>query len=103
MLTVAVINHADSPYTVEMSLFRSRANKSRSEARVYDTSMDIKPQGQAQRKKVVQARPYLVEYSVYENNGKLTDEDHIHYLPPDNSDDDSLVFDIDSSGILTQR
>lgn len=103
MLTIAVFSHANSPYTIEMSLFRSGANKSRSEARVYDTSINIKPQGQARRKNVAEAQPYLVEYSVYENNNRLTDEDHVHYFPPDNGNNDSLAFDIDSTGTLTRR
>ncbi len=103
MLTVTVVSHAENPYTVELTLFRRSADISRSEARVYDASIDVEPQGQAQRTGVAEARPYLVRYSVYENNRKLTDEDHIHYYPPDNGGDDSLTFDIDSIGVLTRR
>ena len=103
MLTITVFSHADSPYTIELSLYSTSDELSGSEARGYEASIDVEPQGQAQRKNVAEARPYLVRYSVYENNRKPTDEDHVHYYPPDTGDDDSLVFDIDSTGILTRR
>lgn len=103
MLTISVISHADNPYTIELGLYRSGDDMSRSEARGYDASIDVEPQGQARRKNVAEVRPYLVRYSVYENNSRLTDEDHVHYYPPDNGDDDSLAFDIDSAGVLTRR
>ena len=103
MLTITVFSNADNPYTIELSLFKSGGDMSRSGAREYDASIDVKPQGQARRKNVAEARPYLVRYSVYENNRRLTDEDHVHYYPPEDGDDDSLAFDIDSTGVLTRR
>ena len=102
MLDLTVFSHADSPYWIVVDLFRSD-DTSRSEANVYDTTIEIEPQGQARRTNVAEARPYLVRYSAYENNNRLTDEDHVHYIPPDDGDDDELVFDIDSSGVLTRR
>lgn len=102
-LTINVVNHADNPYTIELNLFKRGDDVSRSEARVYDTSIDVEPQGQTQRENVVEARPYLVRYSVYENNRRPTDEDHVHYYPSESGDDESLTFDIDSSGVLTRR
>lgn len=102
MLGLSVFSHTDTPYTIEISLFRSGDGASRSEARVYDASIDVEPQGQARRTEIAEARPYLVRYSVYEDDRRLTDEDHVHYYPPDDGDDD-LAFDLDSSGILTRR
>lgn len=79
MLTVTVFSHADSSDTIELNLFRTGDEMSRSETRVYDASIDVGPQGQARRKNVVETQPYLVRYSVYENDRRLTDEDHVHY------------------------
>lgn len=102
MLDVNVINHADSPYTTEIAFFRVD-NPSRSDARVYDASIDVKPDGETTRENVATSQRYLVRYEAYKDNSKLTDEDHVHYYPPDTGDDESLTFDIDSTGVLTHR
>ncbi|WP_435095080.1 hypothetical protein [Halorubrum sp. N11] len=101
-----IFNHTESPYTVEFALFESGGDSSRSDARVYDESIDVEPQGRAERENIAEARPYLLRYAVYEDNSKQTDQDHIHYYPPEkpeNTDVDTLAFDIDSAGIVTRR
>lgn len=103
MLSVAIFNHSDSPYTVEMTLLRSDEDASRSEVRVFSESIDVEPDGQTVRENVVEVQPYIIEYGLYEDNNFLTDQDHVHYFPADDDEDDSQAFDIDSSGVLTRR
>ncbi len=103
MLDLVAFNHTDSPYTVEMGLFRGGGDATRSEARAYDGSIDVESQGRAQRENVAETRPYLVRYSVYEDNRRTTDEDHVHYYPEDDGNDESLAFDIGSEGTLSRR
>ncbi|NEU56227.1 hypothetical protein [Halorussus sp. MSC15.2] len=103
MLDLVVFNHTDSPYTVEMGLFRGGGDATRAEARASDERIDVEPQGRAQRENVAETRPYVVRYNVYENNRRMTDEDHVHYYPEDDADGDSLAFDIGSEGTVTRR
>lgn len=102
MLTVTVINHDDTDYTVELAVFEPDG-ASRSEARVYSKRIPVEPEGEAIDEEALETGRYLVRYHVYEEgSGNLTDEDHIHYYPPDDGDGD-LAFDIDSTGTLTTR
>lgn len=103
MLSLVVSNHADSPYTVEMTLLRSDDDSTRSEARAFSQSMEIEPNSQTVREDVAKAQPYIVEYSAYEDDSSLADQDHVHYYPPDDGEDATQAFDIDSSGVLTKR
>lgn len=103
MLSLAVINHADSPYTVEMTLLRSDEDSSRSEARVFSESVEVEPNSQAVREDVAEAQPYIIGYSAFKDDDSLTDQDHIHYYPADDGEDATQAFDIDSSGVLTRR
>lgn len=100
MLTIAVINHDDTDYTVELAVFEPDG-ASRSEARVYSKSIPVKPAGKAIYEDVLETGRYLVRYHVYEEGSHLTDEDHTHYYPPEGDDD--LAFDIDSTGTITTR
>jgi hypothetical protein len=103
MLSLAIFNHSDNPYTVEMTLLRSDEDASRSEARVFSESIDVEPDGQTVREDVAEVQPYIIEYGLYEDNSVLTDQDHVHYFPADENEDDSQAFDIDPSGVLTRR
>ena len=103
LLNVAVFNHSESPYTIELSLFRNDGSSSSRGARIYDRSLDVEPEGDIRRENAVKNRPYLVRYSVYENNRRPTDEDHVHYYPADSPGEAYLAFDIDSTGVLTRR
>ena len=100
MLDLTIFSDAESPYTVEFELFRI-GESFRSKA--YEEGINVEPLGEARRENVAEAQPYLVRYSVYENNRRPTDEDHVHYYPPENESDDSMTFDLTSTGILTRR
>jgi hypothetical protein len=102
MLNLVLINLSENPYTVELSLFRSD-EASRSEARDFSGRIDIEPEDDTERTQVAEAQPYTIEYSVYEDNSRLTDQDHIHFLPRDDGEDDTLTFDVDSTGMLSRR
>ena len=102
-LNMTLFNKADSPYTIEMSLFGIGDNQPRSEARAYSESIDVEPGGKAEREHVAEARRYLIRYEAYESNSHLTDEDHVHFYPSGNEGDDSVSFDIHSPGVLTRR
>ncbi|UHH25381.1 hypothetical protein [Halobacterium noricense] len=101
-LDVTLFNHTDSPYTVELSLFRVGKDLSRSDARADSESIDVEPQGETRREDVAVARQYVVQYEVYENNRDPTDEDHVHFYPSDDGDD-ALAFDVHAPGVLTRR
>lgn len=103
MLDLTLFNQTDSSYTVEMSLFRVESDLSRSEARAYSTSITVEPQGEAQREDVAETRQYLVQYDLFRNNNRSTDEDHVHFYPTDDEGDDSLTFDIHTPGVMTRR
>lgn len=102
-LELILYNHADSAYTVEISLFRVDGDLSRSDARSYSGSINVGPEGEARRTDVAEVRQYLVQYEVYENNSRQTDSDHIHYYPADSGEADGLTFDIRPPGVMIQR
>lgn len=102
-LDVTVVNHADSPYTIELAALDVEDGASRSERRVFDTSLDVGADDESTREDVAESRPYLVRYEAYEENSRVTDEAHVHYYPPDDGADGHLIFDVDSDGILTRR
>lgn len=102
-LDLTVFNHTDSPYTVEIMVFKSGNNRSRSDARLYDTSLDVSADGKAVREDAFEEQRCLVRYRVYRNNSELTDRGHIHYYPPDGGQEDGLAFDVHSSGRLMRR
>lgn len=103
MLGLALLNHADSPYTVEMSLFRVGNNQSRDDVRAYSTSIDVEPRGEARREEAIESKQYLVRYDVYRNDNRRTDQDHVHFYPDEGGDGDRLAFDIHSPGVMTRR
>lgn len=103
MLSLAVINHSDSPYTVKMTLLRSDEDASRSEARVFSEPIEVEPNSQTVREDVAEVQPYIIEYSAYEDDDSLTDQDHVHYYPADDGEDATQAFDIDPAGVLTRR
>ena len=101
-LSLSVVNHADVPYTVELTIFDADGNGNRSEARVYDTSIDAPADDESSvRENIAAPQRYVVRYSAYKENSKLTDQSHIHYYPT--GDDDRIVFDIDPSGMVSYR
>lgn len=102
-LDLLLFNHAESPYTVELSLLRVDTGLPRSDARVYSESIDVEPETEVRREGVVERQQYLVRYEVYENDSKLTDEDHVHYYPVDGWDDDWIGLDIHPPGVITRR
>lgn len=103
MLDLTIVNHTETPYTVVIDLLRSDGNRARSDARSYDASIDVDPQDEARRENIIEAKHYLIRYTVYENDRRETDKDHVHYYPPNNERDDELTFDIRSPGTLTRR
>lgn len=103
MVDIVLFNQTDTPYTVELAVFESGDSAPRSEARVFDATIAVDPQGTARRDAVAEARQYLVRYELYEDNSRLRDEDHVHYYPTDTDGDDELSFDVQSAGKLTRR
>ena len=101
-LSIVFFNQTDSRYTVELSIFEPTA-ESRSEARLYSRSIDVEPGERTRIADVAEMNSYLVRYTLYENNSRLTDEDHIHYYPPGEGESDSLAFNIEQTGELTRR
>lgn len=102
-LNLTVFNQTDTPYTIELTFFQSGGDSSRSNARVYSESIDVEPEAKAQRDAVATARRYLIQYSVYENNRRQTDQDHVHYYPVNDREEDTVIFDIHAPGVLTRR
>ena len=97
---LTIFNQADAPFTVEVGFFGDGASEA--EARAYDTTVDIESGGQQTHEAVVEPDRYVIRYHAYENNSRLTDEDHVHYIP-DGDGTESLAFDIGESGELSQR
>lgn len=103
MLDITLFNQTDSPYTVEMSLFRVENDLSRSEARTYSASIDVEPQGEARREGVAESRQYLLRYDLFRDDSTRTDEDHVHVYPTADEEPGNLTFDIRSPGVLARR
>lgn len=102
MLSLSVVNHAEVPYTVELTLFDADGSGTRSDARVYDASIDVPPDDEsAGRDAVAEARQYVIRYSAYRENSHRTDQSHVHYYPT--GDDDQAVLDIDEDGSVSYR
>jgi hypothetical protein len=99
-LNLTVFNQADTPYTIEIAFFGD--GDSEGEARAYDTSLDLEPGGRRTREAVVEPRRYLVRYQAFEENSRLTAEDHVHFIPH-GTGTESLTFDIQESGEVTRR
>lgn len=102
-LNLHLFNHADTAFTVELAVFDTGGDQSRSEARLYDATVDVPPNGDASRDAAVDLQRCLVRYSVYGADGRLTDEDHVHYYPPDGGETDDIAFDLHAAGELTRR
>ncbi|EMA65456.1 hypothetical protein C468_05728 [Halorubrum kocurii JCM 14978] len=103
MLSITVFNGSESPYTVEMTISRAGDGDTRSDARAFSGGLDVEPDGRAVREDVAERRPSLIEYGLYDDDGELTDQDHVHYYPGDEDESGALAFDIDTSGVLTRR
>jgi hypothetical protein len=103
MLSLTIFNTSESPYAIEMGIFRSDQNSSRSEARVYSERIDVEPDSQTVREDVAEVQSYIIEYGLYEDNSFLTDQDHVHYYPGDEDESGSLAFNIEPSGVLIRR
>ena len=99
-LDLTVFNQADTAYTMEIGFFGD--GDSQGDARAYTTSLAIEGESRETRAAVVDSGRWLGRYSVYEDNSRLTDEGHVHYIPSENGTD-SLTFDIQETGAVTRR
>lgn len=97
---LTIFNQTDAAYTIEVGFFDEGASERSS--RAYSGSLDIEPDGESTRDTVVETGRYLVRYQAYEENSRLTDEDHIHFIPSGDGTE-SLTFDIQQTGQLTRR
>ncbi|MBV0901082.1 hypothetical protein [Haloarcula salina] len=97
---VTVFNQTDAAYTVEIGFFDDGA--SATAARAYRSSLDVEPDGEVTREAVVATGRYLVRYHAYEDHSRLTDEDHVHFIPSGDGTE-RLTFDIRETGELTRR
>lgn len=101
-LDLVVFNHADATYRVGVTLLRPDHDGSLSAARSYERTLELDPNGEARREGVAQSRRYLVRYDVVEmDEGRQTDQDHVHYYP--RGGDDTITFDLHPPGELTVR
>lgn len=99
-IELTIYNQASVSYSVEIEIIGEGASEG--EARVYDTTVDIEAGGQQSNEAVIEPKRYLIRYHVYEDNSRLTDEDHVHYIP--NGDGtETLAFDIEGTGEMTRR
>lgn len=97
---LTIFNQTDAAYTVEVGFFTDGASEPT--ARAYSSSLDVQPDGEVTREAVVEAKRYLVRYRAYEEHSRLTDEDHVHFIPSGDGTE-SLTFDIRETGELTRR
>lgn len=101
MLNLVLFNQTEVYYAVQVRLFRDTDDSTRSEARAFSDLLHVDPGGQTEREDIAEAEPYVIDYSVYEENSKLTDQRHFHYYPTDG--EEGQTFDIRSPGVLTRR
>lgn len=101
-LDLAVFNWTDTPQTVTIRLLDPDEGP-RSDPARYDASLDLEPDGEVRREAVADARRHLVRYRVYEENSRLTDQDHVHYYGDDDETDPTLAFNLREPGVLTRR
>ncbi|MBX0325961.1 hypothetical protein EGH21_23375 [Halomicroarcula sp. F13] len=97
---LTVFNQTDASFTVEIGFFEDGASEAA--ARAYSSPLDVEPDGEVTREAVVETGRYLVRYRAYEDHSRLTDEDHVHFIPS-GDDTESLAFDIRETGELTRR
>ncbi|SDF54518.1 hypothetical protein SAMN04488067_105153 [Halorubrum xinjiangense] len=97
---VTVFNQTDVSYAVEVVFYEDGASEAA--AREFSSSFDVGPDGTAADEGVVEARRYLVRYRAYEENSKLTDEGHVHFIPSGDGTE-AITFDIQETGELTRR
>ena len=97
---LTIYNQATAPYSVEIEIFGD--GPSEGEARVYDTTVDIEAGGKQTREAAIEPQRYLIQYHAYENNSRLTDEAHVHYIP-EGDGAENVVFDIRETGDVTRR
>ena len=97
---LTVFNQTDTSHTVAIGFFDD--SDSKGVARAYSSSLDVKPDGEVTREAIVETGRYLVRYTVYEEDSRRTDQDHVHFIP-DGDGTENLTLDIRESGELTRR
>ena len=97
---LTVINQTTVPYTLEIGFFGD--GDSEAAARAYDATLDIDAEGRETRAVAVEPGRYLVRYEAFEDNSRLTDEDHVHFILSGDGTAE-LTFDIQETGELTRR
>jgi len=97
---LTVFNQTDTPFTVEIGFYGD--GDSEGAASAYDAALDVEGGGESRREGVVESGRYLVRYQVYEENSRLTDADHVHFIPSGDGTE-ALTFDIRETGTLTRR
>jgi hypothetical protein len=101
-LTLAIFNHAEVLYGIELDVLDRDRGGDRSEARVYSKMERIDPGGEVYLEDVVEARRYSIEYELYKEDSIPTEQDHFHYIPEESSNGD-VGLDIHEGGTLTRR
>jgi hypothetical protein len=97
---LTVFNQTDDSYTVVIGFFNDGASESA--ARAYRSPIEVEPDGEVTREAVVETGRYLVRYRAYQDHSRMTDQDHVHFIPSGDGTE-SLTFDIRETGELTQR
>lgn len=106
MLDLLVYNQTDSRYIVTIRVYREEGDRARSEARVFQSQIEVEPQGVARREAVAESQQYLIRYDVdriVDGDPLETDHDHAHVYPSSDSENDSVAFDIVDAGELKKR
>ena len=97
---LTVFNQTDDSYAVEFEFFGDGASERA--ARAYSSSLDVGPDGEATREAVVEAGRYLVRYRAYEDDSRLTDHGHVHFISSGDGTE-SVAFDLREPGELARR
>lgn len=101
-LTLAIFNHTEVLYSIDLDVLDRDRGSDRSEARVYSKIERINPGGEVYLEDVAKTRRYIIEYSLYKEETIPTEQDHFHYIPEDASGGD-VGLDINEGGTLSHR
>jgi hypothetical protein len=100
---LAIFSHLDEPYEVWLELYRED-KQMRDEAGVYAKRLSIEAQGEVTREDFVPARRYEVRFTVSTaEDGRTTQEDHVHYYPVRGKEEPYMAFDLDPGGVMRMR
>lgn len=102
-INITIFNQTDSEYSIEFQIFQNDSGSSIEDALIYTENIDVEPQNKVQKKSIAKARQVIIQFTVYKNDNRQTDQDHIHFYPPNKDATQNIIFEISSNGVLTTR